>query len=390
MITGSRQTRRGKYYAVVREPYGKEGKTRQRWIPTGITDTGRNKREGQRRVNEIISDLNKEAAKSKPSQLNYDDDCLFCEWIQRYLDHKKTAIRITSWEAYDEYTRLHILPYFTPLELTLANVTPQHIRDYFSSRRQWGLSTNSIKKHLAIIRGALQMAVDDGILTHNPGYRLRLPKNEPFESRYYTEKESNKLLSVIENDPLKPAIILGLFYGLRRSECLGLRWRDIDFDTNTIQIRNTVVVQKTLVEKEQVKSRSSRRTLFIIPETRAYLLELKRRQTENRLLLGSAYQVNDHICIWDDGTPFKPNYITSHFSLLLKKHGLPHIRFHELRHSCASLLLNRGLSAKQIQSYLGHEQISTTLDLYGHLSTESKMETARVIGETLKLVSSDI
>ena len=179
---------------------------------------------------------------------------------------------------------------------------------------------------------------------------------------------------------MKMAIILALFYGLRRSEVLGLRWKDINFNANTISIRNTVVKTITVVEHEKTKSRASNRTLFIIPETRDYLLSLQRKQGENRLLMGSAYNDSGHVCVWGDGRAFKPDYISQHFALILKKNGLPHIRFHELRHTAGSVLLNKGLSAKQIQEYLGHEKVSTTLDIYGHLSLEGKKEASATIG----------
>ena len=164
---------------------------------------------------------------------------------------------------------------------------------------------------------------------------------------------------------------------------LGLRWRDVDFDADTISIRNTVVKVKTLIEDEKTKSRASNRTLYIIPETKDYLLGLQRRQDENRSLLGAAYNDNDHVCVWDNGDPFKPNYLSRRFGEILEKYGLPKIRFHELRHTAGSLLLNKGLSAKQIQEYLGHEQVSTTLDIYGHLSVEGKKEAAQAIGGLL-------
>ena len=190
---------------------------------------------------------------------------------------------------------------------------------------------------------------------------------------------------MIDKEPLKPAIILGMFYGLRRSEVLGLRWRDIDFHKNTIQIRNTVVKMKTVIEKEQTKSRSSKRILYIIPDTRDYFISLKEEQQKNQELFGNSYIENDHVCTWPDGRSFYPDYISQKFSKILKANDLPHIRFHELRHTAGSLLLEQGLSAKQIQEYLGHEQISTTLDIYGHLSLEGKQEASRVMSGLLQM-----
>jgi len=121
----------------------------------------------------------------------------------------------------------------------------------------------------------------------------------------YTEEQADSLLAVLKDEPIKPAIILGLFYGLRRSEVLGLRWQDIDFDKGVMHIRNTVVRMKTLIEAKQTKSNASKRTPFIIPETKPYLLRLKRCQSEKRLLAGSSYIINDHVAYGTTGNSLR-------------------------------------------------------------------------------------
>ena len=172
---------------------------------------------------------------------------------------------------------------------------------------------------------------------------------------------------------------------MRRSEVLGLRWQDINFKDDTILICNTVVRTKTIIESEQTKSNSSNRTLYIIPETKGYLLGLKKRQDEYRKLMGDSYHENDHVCIWEDGRKFKPNYPSMRLKKILIANDLPPIRFHDLRHTAGSLLLSKGLSVKQIQEYLGHERVSTTLDIYGHLSLEGKKESSLVMGGMLTI-----
>ena len=333
MITGSLQVKSGKYYAVLRI------NEKQKWFSTGYTVKGNNKKAAKAEMQKILEEQEEKieaeaiAAAKAAKRREYEGDTPFVKWIERYLANKKYDLRQITYESYIEYTDLHILPYFTELDLTLAEISPQHIRDYFNAKREGGLSTNSIKKHLAVIRGTLQLGVEDGILNYNPGYRLRLPKIEKYQSHHYNAEQAKALLEAAKDDPLEPAIILGVYYGLRRSECLGLRWRDIDFDHDIIYIKNTVVIQKTLVEKEQTKSPSSTRTLSIVPETKEYFQSLKRKQAENRLLLGNGYIPNDHVCQWGNGKAFSPNYVTTHFAYLLDKHHLPHIRFHDLRHS---------------------------------------------------------
>jgi integrase len=376
-MTGSLQIKGGAYYAVVRIP-DDMGIERQKWISTGVKVEGNNKREANRRLREILSDL-------EQKQITYSADIPFLDWIDKWMEQKRNEVRLITYEAYEYYLKAHIRPFYKPLKLTLKAVTPQHIQDYFNKKRKAGLSADSIQKHNVVMRGALQDAVKKNLIPYNPADRATLPAKTKFVGKAYSVEQANELLKVIDGEQMKPAIILGLFYGLRRSEALGLRWRDICFDKGTIHICNTVVKGKTVVEAEQTKSRASKRTLFIIPETREYLLSLRRRQAENRLLMGGAYHVSDHVCTWDDGHSFAPDYISQRFQKILQKNGLPRIRFHELRHTAGSLLLSQGLSAKQIQEYLGHERVSTTLDIYGHLSVEGKREAAATIGNLLYL-----
>lgn len=377
MVTGSLQIKSGTYYAVVRVPDA-IGRHKQKWISTGIKVNGNNKRQANARLREIIVELEKQ-------KTVYSSSTLFIDWIDSWMEQKRNEVRLNTYESYELYLDAHIIPFFKPLKLKLVAVTPQHVQDYYNTKKKAGLSADTIIKHNVIIRGALQDAMKKNLIPYNPAERATLPTKTKFISKAYSVAQANELLMAIEDEPMKPAVILGLFYGLRRSEALGLRWRDIDFEKGTIRICNTVVKTKTLIESEQTKSRASNRTLYIIPETKEYLLSIKRIQEKNRLMMGSLYHNSDHVCTWEDGRSFDPNYITIRFGKILKKHGLQHIRYHELRHTAGSLLLDRGLSAKQIQEYLGHEKIATTLDIYGHLSVEGKKEAANTMGHLLKL-----
>jgi len=352
------------------------GKEKQKWISTGVKAEGNNKREANKRLREILVDMDRQ-------KVVYSADVLFLDWIDKWMEQKKGDVRQVTYEGYESYLSSSIRPFYTPLKLKLSDITPQHIQDYYNTKKKAGLSANSIHKHSAIIHGALEDAAKKNVIPYNPADRATLPAIKKFISKAYSVGQANALLDVLDDEPAKPAIILGLYYGLRRSEACGLRWRDVDFDKGVIHIRNTVVKRKTLIEAEQTKSEASKRTLYIIPETREYLQNLKRKQIENRLLAGASYNVNDHVCVWADGKPLAPDYVSHAFRKILIKNNLPIIRFHELRHTAGSMLMDNGLSAKQIQEYLGHEKVSTTLDIYGHLSAEGKREAANVMGNTL-------
>ena len=161
-----------------------------------------------------------------------------------------------------------------------------------------------------------------------------------------------------------PVVLLTAFYALRRSEVLALKWQSVDFINNTITIKDTVVQYKSIIDKERTKTKASYRTLPLSDEMKAFLQQLHRSQTENRLLLGGAYIQNNYVCKRDSGEAFRPNYITERFYHVIKKSTLPHIRFHDLRHSAASLLLAGGFSLKAIQEFLGHGDLGTTANIY--------------------------
>ena len=181
-------------------------------------------------------------------------------------------------------------------------------------------------------------------------------------------------------------MILAAFYGLRRSEVCGLKWDAIDFEKKTITIRHIVTQicvdgKSTLIQKDRTKTKSSYRTLPLVPPFEKLLRRLKAQQEANRKLCGNAYcrQDAEYVYVNDIGELVKPGYLTQHFPRLLEKHNMRVIRFHDLRHSCASLLHANGVSMKEIQEWLGHSDISTTANIYTHLDFNSKVASANAI-----------
>lgn len=171
---------------------------------------------------------------------------------------------------------------------------------------------------------------------------------------------------------MHPLIYITSIYGLRRSELLGLKWDSIDFERKTLTIRHTVAKVTKVVEKDKTKNASSFRSFPLTPAAEQIFLDMKRQEETNQKLFGKEYHKNDYVFKWEDGRPYSPDYISHAFSKLLKKYDLPHIRFHELRHSCASLLIAQGYGLKDVQEWLGHSDIKMTANIYGHLDTKRK------------------
>ena len=217
------------------------------------------------------------------------------------------------------------------------------------------------------------------------------PKAAPFVGGFYDSAEVQKLFEAAKGSKLEIPIFLGAFYGLRRSEAIGLKWDAIDFQNDTITIRHTVVscyIDGKRVQKAQdiTKTKSSMRTLPLIPAFKELLQHKKQQQNEFQRMCGKSYNKDylGYICVDEMGRLLSPHYLTEAFAKLLKKHGLRKIRYHDLRHSCASLLLANGVPMKQIQEWLGHSDFSTTANVYAHLECNSKRLSAAAMTNGLQ------
>ena len=238
----------------------------------------------------------------------------------------------------------------------------------------------------AIIHRALKYAVKMDMIPANPADRIERPKKDRFVGSFYDSHEVNELFFHLEGHPLELPIKLGAFYGLRRSEILGLKWSDIDFTANTITIRHTVTScnvdgKHIEVAADTTKTKSSMRTLPLVPDFRDLLLRKKEEQAHYRKLCGRSYCTDylDYVCVNELGERLKPNTLSSGFKRILETNGMRVIRLHDLRHSCASLLLANGVPMKQIQEWLGHSDFSTTANIYAHLDYHSKLSSAEAM-----------
>ena len=219
---------------------------------------------------------------------------------------------------------------------------------------------------------------------------MERPKADKFIGSFYDSDEMQALFEAAKDTLLEIPIFLGAFYGLRRSEALGLKWDAIDFQNGTITIRHTVTSctidgKHVQVAKDTTKTKSSMRTLPLVPVFKEKLLKVKEQQAEYRRVCGKCYDNRylEYICVDEMGTLISPHYLTAAFPKLLDKNELRRIRYHDLRHSCASLLLANGVPMKQIQEWLGHSDFSTTANVYAHLDYNSKLSSADAMAKGL-------
>lgn len=212
---------------------------------------------------------------------------------------------------------------------------------------------------------------------------MERPKKERFTGSFYDAEEVTRLFEVSRGTNLELPILFGAFYGLRRSEALGLKWDAIDFENGSLTIRYTVTSvcldgKIKLIESDTTKTKSSLRTLPLVPFMKERLLAAKVEQQNNRRLCGRSYnrKYDGYVCVNEMGNLIKLHYVTEQFSKLLDANSLRHIRFHDPRHTCASLLVAQGVDMKLIQLWLGHSDFSTTANIYAHLDYSSKLTSA--------------
>lgn len=221
------------------------------------------------------------------------------------------------------------------------------------------------------------------IIPYNPADRVTLPKKKKYVGNFYTQEQAKMLLDAIKGTVIEDIVTLTILYGLRRSEAVGLKWSAVYFENDTFTIESTVVRFSEIVEKNTTKNQASHRTYPMAPEIKQMLLSIQERQQEMRELIGDCYNDSGYVFTWEDGRILNPDYVSRKFSQILKANGLPHIRYHDLRHTTASLLIAKGYDIKRVSEWLGHSDIGTTANIYGHLSFENKKGTLATMSDLL-------
>ena len=367
-VTGSPQAKRGKWYAVLAYPVPGQAKKKTRWISLNLPEKG-HKKEAREMTAKLVLEENAKDVK-------YSEDILFADWLGIWLTHKKrSGLSDVSIQGYQSYIKTAIDPFYRERGTILQKMKRADVQCFYDAQLDNGLSGKSIKNYSVVIHSALQYAYKEEIISSNPADRAELPRVEKPKHTVYTFEQLNQLLEATKDEHIYPAIFIAAHFGLRRSEIAGLEWKAVDLNAKTLTVCKTVSKFSYEVIKEGTKTDNSLRTLPIPDALIPFFRSLYAKQAADRLAAGPDYVDGDWVCRFPNGNRFHPDYITRAFNRSLKKAGLPRITFHELRHTLASLLIEQGSDLKRVSEILGHADISTTADLYGHLSAQAKRET---------------
>ena len=334
MIAGHLQIKNDNYYMVLNYTDA-NGKRRQPWIPTGLPAKG-----NKRRAEKLLLDTRKSFVPPVVSKENEDisSDMLFADYMELWLEIIRSSVEKTTFSSYTQMVKGKIAPYFRNTGLTLDGIQAKHIQSFYLHELKT-VSPGTVIHYHANIHKALKYAVKMDLIPFNPADKVERPKKQRYIADYYRQEELERLLEASKDHPYSLLIQMTAFYGLRRSEALGLKWDAIDFERDTITIKHIVTNAKIdgkseIVCADRAKTKSSLRSLPLVSNIREKLLALREQQKENRRVCGNCYskKYDGYVFVDAMGNIFNPRSVTANFSKLLEQNGLRHIRFHDLRH----------------------------------------------------------
>ena len=322
------------------------------------------------------------------------ENLLFADYLKLYLPYTrktKKPIEDTTYASYEGNIKIPVGPYFREQGIKLKDLDARDIQEFYDIQLQ-RVTANTVIHYHAIIRLALTFARKNGWISENPIDEVDKPEKNHYVGKFYSADELSKVFKLTKDTNLEVPVLMGGFYGLRRSECVGLRWSAIDLTNNVFYINHTVTTPRVngklkIVAKDRAKTKSSLRALPLDMAVKERLLVIKERQEMYRKKFKRSYNKEwlDYVMVDELGGLIMPNYVTSAFKRLLTKNDLRPIRFHDLRHTSASLLLNNGVQLKDIQMWLGHSDFATTANIYAHLDASSKTASLAAIAGVVSI-----
>lgn len=390
-MTGCVALRKDVYYVRL-SYYDKNHTRRDKFISTGLSGRGA-KQKAIAMIDSLIEKYSYLEKSDHPSKM--------ADYLKMWKELQISEVAETTYDGYHTYIDIHLIPYFKALNINIQDITAGHIFDYVNylskdggrkDNKIGGQSNTSIRKIISILRKVFDYAVLYGDIKINPAAQVPMPKrtnNKDERQVFLTAEDAQKMLDAFRNEEIGPIVFVTLYYGLRKSEALGLRWQAVDFEANTITVNHTVVGGSRIVAKDSTKSYCSRRTYQLLPDVKDLLLKLREQQKDYRQRLGSGYHENDYIFKNPNGVPYRPDSLTRSFKRALARHGFPQMRYHDLRHSTASILVDKGWDINDIKEWLGHADISTTSNIYAHISHRRKVSLAQDLDKTLTFDQTD-
>lgn len=318
-----------------------------------------------------------------------DERLTLTEFLDRWISSLDGQIAPKTLDSYADTARLHLKPALG--KMPVRKVTVAQVDALWQAKRKKGYKPNSIRIMRSVLRRALGQAEREGLVLRNVAALSGAPRLDAEEGRSLTVDQARELLDALRDHRYGVLITLMLSFGLRRGEALGLHWSALDIEGMTLRVTHSVKRvsdrtgsgRRTQLVVGELKTRRSRRMLFLTPELVELLRQHRARQAADRIAVGAAWQNSGLIFPSEIGTPLDPDNFSHVFTRLTKRAGLGHWHPHDLRHSGASLMLAQGTDLYVVSEVLGHASIAITKDVYGHLAEGHKREASEAMSAAL-------
>lgn len=339
-----------RYYIVVDLPRKKGEKRKQKWIAAGTS-----KREAEEKLPQILLELrNKDYLSNKAMR--------FDEVADNYLFRAKNSLATSTYNNYAALIK-QLKVYFH--DYTVQEITPALVEMYLSELQQRNLAPSTIIKYRVVLRQIFAYAVELKIIQHIPIAKFKLKSHSnSYDFQVWNVEEINMFLTLIRGTPLYIPVLIASQTGMRLGEILALKWSAIDLKNHQLTVRYSVDLKGKL---KPTKTKNSKRAIKLTAPLVAELEQWKRAQKLNRLKYGVHFFKNDFVCTHMNGKPLTRNYVSVTFKRKVLQCKMPVIRFHDLRHSFATIALSANIQPKVVQEILGHSTIRTTMDIYSHV-----------------------
>lgn len=304
------------------------------------------------------------------------------ELILYYLNtFKKVELKPSTFSNYMDVFNYYIKDE-TIAEKRVQDITTNDLQKYYNSKLADGYSSKTIRHMAVVINGALEYAERTGLIIANPNGHTILPKKKKFEAKVLTEEEVRRIIELGTEEEIYPLVVLCMTCGLRKGEALSLQWKNVSLSERKLKIVGNLCrigqeedengKRHSVYEILEPKTKSSIRTIYLPEVAYQALLLQKQRQERDKEMYADIYLDNDFVFARPDGRHLNPRQMMEHFHNFLKKYGVTDVRFHDLRHTAATMMIESGISLKIVQDILGHSTLSTTADIYSHISENAK------------------
>ena len=314
------------------------------------------------------------------------------EWLERWLEGRKSTLAYNTFKSYKSKIKKHLNPVLG--DISLKDLKARHIQEMLNHKLEHGklngkggLAPVSVNLLYRILHAALEQAVKENLLPSNPCKAVETPKERNREMETWNSQQVNKFLEAAEESKHHALFYIALNTGMRRGELIGLTWEDIDLDKQKIEVKRQMVRTDNGLEFKEVKSEASKRTIPLTDNVVKFLKSHKIKQGEKKLSAGAAYNDRDLVFCNKAGHAIDSTNLNREFKRVIERAKVPDIRFHDLRHTFATLFIENGGAIKTLQQILGHTSVTITMDTYSHVTEEMLSEAAQNIDEMYRVRS---